>query len=417
MTSREYTSRNKINKTDVKMKKYYIFFVGETLPKPEAHLVQVAHSANAAANLGYPAVLAYFQKDWQFLNPLPHLFSFQPRTVDEALRKYYNLQNRLQVLSLPMPPFSDRLQGKWTNSNTIACKYYLPFQLRHQTGLAHSRDWNFIKAAVKNGIPTIYEKHHLEKKAYEPEIVHHPLFKVAVTMADRVLENLLENGMPKDKVIKLHNGYNQSFFERKPEEAIAWRKHLLGEKYRHLATYAGALETFKGIDLLLEIAPTQPDVLFALAGGSDARIQEYQAKMQARQISNVMLLGFLPQERLASLLQASDALLYPHLSGKAANWTSPLKLFDYIAAGKPIISTRIFSLQEFVSSPLISAWCEPDRPDRFSQVLRQTLEKYPQWEIASIHPPELIKEYSWENRIAKILQHIESSEKIHEWFD
>ncbi|MGK7929719.1 MAG: glycosyltransferase [Spirulina sp.] len=399
------------------MSKYYIFFVGETLPKPEAHLVQVTNCANAAANLGYPTVLVHFERGWHFLNPLPHLLSFQPRSADEALSKYYNLQDKLQVLPLPIPPFSDRIKGKWTSSSTIACKYYLPFQLRRQVGLVHSRDWNFVKAAVKNCIPAIYEKHHLEKKQYEPEIINSPFFKIAVTIADLVLDNLLENGMPPDKVIKLHNGYNQSFFERKPKAAIAWRKRLLGEKYRYLVAYAGALATFKGIDLLLEIAPSQPEVLFALAGGPDSRIQEYQEKIRARQIDNVILLGFLPQEQLASLLQASDALLYPHLSGEAASWTSPLKLFDYIAAGKPIVSTRISSLQEFTSSPLIAAWCEPDRPDDFARALRQTLERYPQWQIESIHPPESVQEYSWENRITRILERVEPSEGMQAWFE
>lgn len=397
------------------MNKYYIFFVGETLPKARADLVQITNCANAAANLGYSAVLVYFQKDWQFLNPLPHLFSFQPRTAHETLRKYYNLQDKLKILPLPIPPFSDRTKGKWTNSNTIACKYYLPFQLRHQTGLVHSRDWNFVKAAVKNGIPAIYERDHLEKKKYESEIVNHPLFKATVTVADPVLKNLLNNGMPEDKVLKFHNGYNQAFFNRKLDAAMTWRNRLLREKYLYLVAYAGALETFKGIDLLLEIAPNNPDVLFALAGGSDTRVREYQTKIQERKIDNVVCLGFLPQEQLTGLLQATDALLYPHLSGEAAKWTSPMKLFDYIAAGKPIVSTRIVSLQEFFSSPLIAAWCEPDRPNDFSRALRQTLERYPQWSIESIHSSELVAEYSWENRIAKILERVASAEDLQKW--
>ncbi|MBP0019713.1 MAG: glycosyltransferase [Cyanobacteria bacterium SBLK] len=399
------------------MSKYYIFFVGETLPTPAAHLVQITNCANAAANLGYPALLVYLQKDWQVLNPFPHLFSFRAKRIDETLKQFYNLQDKLQVLPLPIPPFSNRVGGKFANSNTIACKYYFPFQLRHQAGLVHSRDWNFIKAAVSHGIPAIYEKHHLEQKQYEPEIVNSPLFKISVTIADPIIENLLENGMPSDKVVKFHNGYNQSFFERKPEAAIAWRKGLLGEKYRYLAAYAGALTTFKGIDLLLEIAPDHPEVLFALAGGPEQGMQAYRDKVKENQIDNVILLGFLPQIELAGLLQAADILLYPHLSGEAARWTSPLKLFDYIAVGKPIVSTRIVSLQEFFSSSLITHWCEPDRPQDFSRALEQALEQYPQWAIESIHPPELIAEYSWEHRIAKILERVSPSKDLSEWFD
>ena len=383
--------------------KYYLFYIRDTLPQPEAHIVQMVHLANAAANLGHQAVLVYLQKGSQAFSPLDVIFPFRPRQPEEALRNYYNLESKLQVSPLPMPYPIDAIKSKFFDSSTLSCKYYLPFHLSRGTKLVHSRDWNFVKAAVKQGIPAIYERDHYEQKRYEAEIVNNPLFKMAVTVADPVKDNLISNGMPPEKVIKLHNGFNRLFFARHPEAALEWRKKLLQNQYQQLVVYAGALYPFKGINLLIDIAPQFPQVIFALAGGSEEQIQEYKQLIQDKKANNVKLLGYLPHNFLASLLQAADALVYPHLAGEAANFTSPMKLFDYIAAGKPIVATTIPPLAEFKSSPLVAGWCEPNNPQAFADSLRQVLATYPQWQIEHIHDEELVQQFSWEYRIEKLL--------------
>ncbi|MDY6940115.1 MAG: glycosyltransferase, partial [Cyanobacteriota bacterium] len=368
------------------MQKYYTFFLRDTLPKSEAHIGQVVQSANAAANLGFPVLLLYLKKGWDAARPIDWIAPFQPAKPDRILASFYNIQERLEVLPLSMPWPIDTVPSKFTSSSTFACKYYLPVHLRHRMQIAHSRDWNFVKAAVRNGIPAIYEHHHIERKQFEPEIVHHPCFQVAVTVADSVLENLLENGMPAKKAMKLHNGFSQLFYLRHPQQAREWRQKLISGDRTHLVVYSGSLYKFKGIDLLLDVAQELPQAQFALAGGPDSQIQAYQQEIRERQLSNVTLVGCLPQSELAGLLQAADVLVNPHLSGEAANFTSPLKLFDYMAAGKPIVATQIPPLKEFESSPLIAGWCEPDDPTAFSSCLQEVLARYPQWQEESLHP-------------------------------
>ena len=391
------------------MRKYYTFFLRDTLPKSEAHIGQVVQSANAAANLGFRVLLLYLKKGWDAARPLDWIAPFQPVKPDRILASFYNIQDRLEVLPLSMPWPVDRISSKYTSSSTLVCKYYLPIHLRHRMQIVQSRDWNFIKAAVQNGIPAIYEYHHIERKKFEPEIVNHPLFQAAVTVADSVLENLIESGIPPKKAMKLHNGFGQLFLARHPHQAREWRQKLLSGDRTHLVVYAGSLYKFKGIDLLIEAAKDLPHVQFALAGGPDSQIQAYRQTIEQQQIDNVTLVGCLPQSQLAELLQGADVLVNPHLSGEAANFTSPLKLFDYMAAGKPIVASKIPPLKEFESSPLIAGWCEPDDPIAFSRCLQGVLDRYPNWNEASIHPPDLIEEFSWERRIAKILDRVDAS--------
>ncbi|MBU7584974.1 MAG: glycosyltransferase [Nostoc sp. TH1S01] len=387
--------------------KNYNFFLIEELPKPTASSVQAANAANGAANLGYPTILIYPQTGWQAINPINLLHPFQPKKPPENVINYYNFQEKLQVARLPMPWPIDYFKNKFTSSNTIATKYYFPFHIRATTKLVHTWNWNFIKAAIKNGIPAIYEHHHHEDKQFEPEIVNHPLFQVAVTVADTVRESMIQHGMPPEKLVKIHNGFNHIFMQRQPEKASEWRQKLLQNQRAHLVVYAGALRQFKGIDILIDVAKEMPNVQFACAGGKPTEVVHYQKLAQAKQVDNITFLGYVLQNELASLLQAADVLAHPHCSGPASTFTSPLKLFDYLASGNPIVATEIVSLKEFKNTPAIAAWCEPDNPIKFAAALQQILETHPKKVDGYPDTIEFVKQFSWENRAAKILSYVD----------
>jgi glycosyltransferase involved in cell wall biosynthesis len=390
------------------MSKYYVFFTRNILPQPNvASLVQVAHSANAAANLGYPVVLVYLRKGWNAFNPVDLIRPFQPRKPDERLAKIYNLQDQLKVADLPMPWPIDLFDSKWTSSSTIVSKYYLPIHLLKSTQIVHTRDWNFVKAAIKNGIPAIYEQHHHESKQFEPEIVRNPLFQIAVTVADTVRDSMIQNGMPPEKVIMLHNGFNQLFLARQTENAQNWRQQLLTDRRENLAVYAGGLYPFKGVDMLVDVAQELPGVQFAIAGGDSSQVTAYQQLAKDKQVNNIKFLGYLPQNQLASLLQAADVLTHPHCLTKAATFTSPLKFFDYMASGTPIVATEIPSMIEFESANIAATWCAPDHPHQFAQSIQASLAKYPRKVEGYSETMDFVKQFSWENRIERILSYVD----------
>jgi glycosyltransferase involved in cell wall biosynthesis len=391
------------------MKKNYVFFVRDVLPKPAAYVVQMVNLANAAANLGYSTVLVSLKKGLNATNPIEWLSPFHPTEPNDRLSRFYNLQNTLKFVDLPMPWPIDSIRSKWTSSSTIVCKYYFPRYILPHTQLVHSRDWNFVKTAIQHGIPAIYERDHCENKRYDRQIVGNPLFQAAVTVADPIRDNLIQNGIPPEKIIQLHNGFNQLFLERQPEKAEEWRKKLLGDQFKYLAIYAGALYDFKGIDITIEIANQFPDVRFVMAGGPETQVEVYQKITRSRQLKNVHFIGYLEQSQLASLLQAADILLYPHLSGEAANFTSPMKLFDYIAAGVPIVATSIPPLKEFHDLEVVATWCEPNNPHDLARSIQQVLEQHSRPVGGYSQNFDRIHQFSWENRIIKTLDYVDAA--------
>ena len=391
------------------MSKHYVFFTRNTLPQAEAHIVHDVNTANAVANLGYSSILVYPNQTNKSYNPLDWIYPFRLHKPSVELVKYYNIQEKLKVLPLAMPfPISDR-GGKWNNPSTVICKYYFPLHIFPHTKILHTLDWNLVKVAIKSGIPVIYEREHYQKNKYEPEIVNSPLFQVAVTVADSVKENMIANGMPPEKIVKLHLSFNQSFLIRQPKQAADWRKKLLPITRDHLVVYSGGLYKFKGVDMLLDVAKQLPNIQFAFAGGNDAKLKNYREIVKEKRIDNAIFLGYLPHQQLLSLLQAANILAHPHCSGEAATFTSPLKFFEYLASGTPIVATEILPLREFKAANIVAIWCEPDNPKQYARCLQQALATHPRKPEGYTEQIEFAGQFSWESRMAKIMSYVDES--------
>ncbi|MBR8834093.1 MAG: glycosyltransferase [Stigonema ocellatum SAG 48.90 = DSM 106950] len=393
------------------MKNYYIYYTPEIVLKPDtAHEIHDVLCADAAANLGYSSVLVYPDKGNGALNPLRWFFPFQPKQPDAKFVEFYNAQKKLKVVPLPMPWLIDKINCKLTKSSTIVTKYYLPFYLLSHTKIVHTRDWNFVKASIKNKIPVIYERHYFQELSFEPEIVHSPFFQIAITQSEPIRESLISYGMPPEKVIWLHNGFEKSFLVRQAEAAQQWRGELLVDGRKQLVVYSGALYRFKGIDLLIDAAKELPEIQFAITGGKVTQVQAYQQLAKDKQVENIKFLGWiLPRERLVSLMQAADVLAHPHCSGEEANFTNPVKFFQYMASGTPIAITEIPPLIEFKNSPLVAGWCEPDHPHKLAECIKYVLETYPRRIEGYTDSISFASQFTWENRTQKILSYVEES--------
>lgn len=387
------------------MKKNYIFFTKSTLPQPEAHIVHDVNTANAVANLGHSAILVYLKQAQQSLNPLDWIQPFKPQKPAEELVRYYKIGEHLKTIALAMPYPISAKGNKWLNYSTYICKYYFPLHIFPRTKILHTLDWNLVKIAIESGIPVIYEREHDQYNKYDREIVNSPLFQVAITVADSVKDNMIAMGMPSEKIVKLPLSFNSSFLIRYPEAASQWREKLLTNERTKLVVYSGGLYGFKGVDLLLDVAQQLPQIQFAFAGGKAEQLEHYRSLVTAKQLDNVIFLGYIQHEQLPSLLQAADILAHPHLSGAASTFTSPLKFFEYLASGMPIVATTIPPLLEFQAHNIIAGWCETNSVDAYVKCLEATLIKYPRKPYGYPEQLEFAKQFTWESRLEKILSY------------
>ncbi|MGK7939055.1 MAG: glycosyltransferase [Crocosphaera sp.] len=386
--------------------KHYLVYSQLSQQPDSAHEIHDVMCANAVANLGYSGILAYPKKTTNSLNLFPVFFPFQPEKPEQEFIDFYDVQNQLRVLGLSIPSLIEKGINRF-NVSSLVCKYYLPIHLRNKIQAVHTRDWNFAKAAVKNKIPTIFERHYFAEKTFEQDIVTDPHFRVVITQSEIIRQSMIEAGIPSEKAIWLDNGFNQSFLQRYPEDAQKWRSELLKNNRKYLIIYSGALYPFKGVDLLIDVAYKLPNLQFAVTGGTEEQVKHYQQLAQEKQVNNINFLGWvMPRSRLISLFQAADILAHPHLSGKSASFTNPVKFFQYLASGTPIVATEIAPLMSFKKTVPIGIWCEPDDPTIFADAIQKCLETYPRKIGGYEENMSYSKNFSWEKRAEKIIKYL-----------
>jgi glycosyltransferase involved in cell wall biosynthesis len=390
------------------MSQNYIFYSNQISMKPDsAHEIHDVMCANAAANLGYSSILIYPNYHNYSNNLFAWLNTYKPDYPKPEFVDFYNVQNKLKTIELPIPKFTQKIKNKLINSSRFIYQYYLPYHIFPNTKAVHTRDWNCVKSAVKSKVPVIYERHYFQETPLDKTITDSPYFKIAIAQSPLIQQSLIDAGIPTQKTTWMHNAFSPTFLERRAEEAQNWRKELLKDGRQYLVIYSGALYKFKGIDLLIDVAKELPNIQFALTGGTDEQVQAYRQLAADKQVNNIDFLGWiLPRSRLVSILQAADILAHPHCSGKSADFTNPVKFFQYIAAGTPMVVTEIEPLKEFKSSPMIATWCEPDNPSAFAQAILRTLEQYPRKDSGYGENIEYSRQFTWEKRTEKFLNYL-----------
>ncbi len=172
--------------------------------------------------------------------------------------------------------------------------------------------------------------------------------------------------------------------------------------------YTGKFKTMgmdKGISDILRALSRLPDnVIFIAVGGSQADIDDYQKLARELKVENrVVFVGHISQPELALFQQACDILLMPFpLTEHYAYYMSPLKMFEYLAAGRPIIATDLPAVKEVLNNDN-AILVKPDNPADLAAGISRLLSDPDLSEIISAQARRDARKYSWAKRVESIL--------------
>lgn len=115
---------------------------------------------------------------------------------------------------------------------------------------------------------------------------------------------------------------------------------------RPIIGYSGLICSRLDLELLVDIAQEHPQWTLALVGVvQDQKCRETMERL--RGLSNVYLLGYKTVDLVPYYVKAFDVCLIPYRAGEEAIHINPLKLYDYLACGKPVVSVDIPSVRPF----------------------------------------------------------------------
>jgi glycosyltransferase involved in cell wall biosynthesis len=123
------------------------------------------------------------------------------------------------------------------------------------------------------------------------------------------------------------------------------------------AGYTGHLYAGRGADLLMVLASRLPDITFLLIGGEPNSVASIRAQVAEKGLRNIVLTGFISNAELPLYQAACDVLLMPYQDrvagssgGDISRYLSPMKVFEYLACGRPIIASSLPVFNEILNS-------------------------------------------------------------------
>lgn len=156
--------------------------------------------------------------------------------------------------------------------------------------------------------------------------------------SDYAARSYARAGIAPDKLLVAHNGA-EAARSGAPMARDAARAALALPADRFIAVYAGRINERKGLDQLLALAGLRPDMLFLLVGSEGHGPIE----AAAAALANVRIVPWQAPGELPAWLAAADALLIPPSRAPLEQYRDcvlPLKLYSYLAAGRPILAPR-----------------------------------------------------------------------------
>ncbi len=174
--------------------------------------------------------------------------------------------------------------------------------------------------------------------------------------------------------------------------------------------YTGHLYAGRGVELILDIARRLPAVQCLLVGGEPNQVFQVRDQLRVEKLNNVFLTGFVPNAELPLYQAASNALLMPyqhHVSassgGDIAPYLSPMKLFEYMACGRPILSSDLPVLREILNSE--NAICLPyNDVDAWVSTVQALHSNPDRCRALGDQARKDVKSYTWKARSERILK-------------
>jgi glycosyltransferase involved in cell wall biosynthesis len=362
---------------------------GGTVPSDTANSLQVMKATNALVQLGHRVTL--------ILPGVPN------RSVD--LKKHYGLQTDFPIEWLDSP---SRRMFMWQSVRRARAL---------KPDLLYTRLPQPAVFGLLSGLPTIFEIHIQPTGTFGP--AWHRAFASnnrpkRLASITRALVNKLEREyrvrLKPHEIVISPNGVDLERFASLPSSPEIARREL---NFREAPTLmcTGHLYAGRGADLFVALAKSIPQAHFIWVGGRPDDIASWKQRAEAQGIENLTFTGFIPNQNLPLYQSAADILLMPYSrsimgsSGTADSGSiaSPMKMFEYMAAGRAIVSADLPVIREVLDEKN-AVFCEPDHLEDWRFQIEALLTDETRRLKLGDEAREAVQGYTWLARAEKIMQ-------------
>lgn len=399
-----------------------LYIGGFDFPTVQARGIQTLHTSHALARAGWRV---------RVLAQRPPKGTRQP--TRDALATYGLAPHpRFEILVLPiLRPRAPRLEiharlalSNW--SYGLGCLLHvLRGDVRPDVVVVRDPRlaWLFLRTKALHGRPVVYEVHEIfstrprDNRSLEPDGVRgvaertRALERTVFGRSDLLLPltrccaNLLESeyGVARSRLAVVPDGTTPAFGPLPPREPT-----------RRGVVYAGQLYPWKGVDVLLRAMARLSDVRLAVFGGlvsaheADPNLAACRSLVQRLGIAErVTFTGPVPHAAIRERLAGAAAAVVPLPDRLMSRYfTSPLKVFEYMAAGAPIVASDLPALREILRDGGNAVLVPPEDPAALARGIERLIRDPVLAERLRRRAFEEVADYTWDRRAARIIEAI-----------
>lgn len=360
-----------------------LYIANVRMPTEKAHGIQIMKTCEAFKAVG---------------NEIELVVPFRKTPIADDPFAYYGITHRFPLTVLPVPDLIRFGRIGFLLASLIFSERARLRKAFWKADIIYSRDAFVLLQYLLLRRKLVFEAHarptalsrFVAKRAYRTIVISNGLKEVYTA-----------SGVPADRIIVAPDAVDEHRFDAAGTKAEA-RDALSLSRIEKIVVYVGHLYARKGADTLAHAAAQLPDVHFVFVGGTSKDLDRFREEWKKAQ--NVTIVGHVLPVLVPRYLRAADILVIPN-SGKdedASRFTSPMKLFEYMASGTPIIASDVPAIREILSDEdaLLVA---PDDPLAFASAIEQVFANESAARERAVAARHHVTEYTWAKRAERII--------------
>jgi glycosyltransferase involved in cell wall biosynthesis len=244
--------------------------------------------------------------------------------------------------------------------------------------------------------PLIVEAHLLRRGARIESLLRCPWLRGLVVVSDSLRHDYSKTYSLDVGVLTAHNG---------ADPATPSRPAALPGSGAVRCGYIGNLHEGKGVEIIIPLARRCSQIDFHIFGGTADEVTAWQETIGAPHTPNLWFHGSLPPADTDAARLACDMLIAPYQEAGQAIWRSPLKIFEYMAAGKAIIASDLPVLHEVLRDRENAVLAPPTDVESWAQAIRDLAADATERRRLGARAYEtFVEQHSWQARARRIME-------------
>jgi len=365
------------------------------MPTEKAHGFQIAKMCESFALQGEIVELIIPRRD---------------NFIKEDIFDYYNVEKNFEIKHLDSFDFF-KLE-KFIGSKLAFYLQSLAFKFKvgklkvESNGVVMTRNPEIVRVLKKKKIKVFYDAHRWPET--KRQIFKHMLKNVDGVICNSIGTAQAFKGNGFVNILVAPNGVDLKEYKKDVDKTEIKNKYKLPLD-KKILMYVGHLYDWKGVDTVMEAAKEveNKDLVFVFVGGTKKDIENYKSISKENNLENVIFLGHVKKTEIAFLQKTADVLLLPNkpINRESEKYTSPIKMFEYMASGVVVLASNLSSIREVLNKKnaiLFQADNLKDFLDKINIIFSNNEKAKELSKQALID----VRKYSWEERAKKIINFV-----------